>query len=507
MHLQSCLHPKRVYNKYTNEFVWVACRECEACRNARAAKWTTAIERERKVHRYTLFVTLTYAPAHLPILDFGSWNNQCLSSDSVLIPSKGDDFTLEVSDFETLFEDTKDKELFNGFFEYYGGIPYCSAKDLQNFHKRLNKYIHDKFTNKFENFRYFVCSEYGSSCFRPHFHGIYYVDDSEVAEHFAECVLHTWRQGNIDCQYVEKSAGAYVAQYVNKSADLPRFYKTGKIRQKFFFSRFPIIGDVLESGETLQEIFDSESCTVLRPSHREPNKLVSVPLPPGIQNRLYPKCFSFGSVSDSTRIALYRLNSQFSVRSPKELMHKLWHYIHDRNLYSEFDFLIYEVFKECDTFTNRLFDFVKRLYYISRRFLHNCSLYSLSEIHYLERIKEFWSKKELSLLKEFYTFQELYSRSDSDSLVLMYPEFAYQHFNHDETFKVIKDMYRPLDLWLFEKDSINFHVSNHLTHDKNAYLDKKILQSDNPFIYKLIKNYFYAKKCNEVGKAFATSCA
>lgn len=503
MHLLHCLHPKRVYNQYRNEYVWVACRECEACRNARSAKWTYAIERERRQHQYSLFVTLTYDESHLPVLDFGRWCSDVLTSDSVLVPSKGDEINLRYSDFEVLFEKDYDKELFTNLLEY-GGIPYCSSLDLQLFLKRLNKYIYANITKKYQNFRYFVCSEYGSTTFRPHFHGIFFIDDSEVAQRFEECIFHSWKQGRIDCQYVQKSAGSYVAQYVNKSASLPLFYKKGKIRQKFYFSRFPTIGDSQQSDSDLQKLIDNPNPTEVCPSYRGDSKFVALPLCSSVENRLFQRCVSYCSFSDSSRIAMYTINSRFNARSFRDLAHKLFDYGKNISPTCEFDFYLCSLVKDYEQVTKRFLDYCRRVYYISKRFLTNCHRFAISVDNLYKRILEYWSKKELLLLKQFYEFQETESKRDETGLVMMYPEFCYQNFGHEEDFKSFIKMFNPIDYKLFCVDSVHLNNSNRLTHFKNAYIDSKILSSDNPFIYKLLKNYFYAKKCYETYQTFAT---
>ena len=76
MHLLSCEHPQRVYNKYSQEYVWVPCGKCNICKNRRAAHYTELLERERSQHLFTFFVTLTYSDEHLPMLSFGDF---CLS--------------------------------------------------------------------------------------------------------------------------------------------------------------------------------------------------------------------------------------------------------------------------------------------------------------------------------------------------------------------------------------------------------------------------------------------
>ena len=517
MHLLSCEHPKRIFNIYLGEFVWVPCRQCNSCRNAHAAKWTQAIERERKMHRYSLFVTLTYDEKNLPKLvpyhdtfNCESWSYNLQKSDC-LVSTRPDKLDLTWEDVSSLCEVKAD-------FDYavkrlnYDGLPYCSSYDLQTFLKRLNKWFFDNVTHEFKNFRYFFCSEYGSTTLRPHFHGILFCDDSKVFARFGEAILHTWKKGRIDCQPVEKSAGGYVAQYVNKSANLPLFYRSGKIRQRFFCSKFPTIGALSESDSSLQEIFDKSVVTQVCPSHREPTKLVDVPLCSCVENRLFPKCISFGTLSDSARITLYTINRRFKASSPDELMTKLLWYL-DYSEYAvsnvAFQFLrqrLHEIRQDYD----KTFNFIRRIYYISARFLRLPKLFGYSPLNFqivFSKIVSYWSKKSLYVLRKFYQFQSSEAEKDSDSLVLMYPEFCYQNYGYNEDISKVADYLDSIDVRQQRIDSEFYSFSNTSTHFKNAYLDAKALRGDNPYIYKLLKNYFYAKKCNEACQAFATSCA
>lgn len=509
MHLLSCLSPKRVFNKHINQYVWVPCRECEYCRNSHAARWTQAIERERQQHRFSMFVTLTYDNIHLPRLTTGTFNHVDINDATYLVPSKKDDFVFPVGLLNDLDADKADRDYFNKMLEY-GSIPYASSYDIQSFHKRLNKYIHDNITFKYQNFRYFVCSEYGVTCLRPHFHGIYFIDDSEVANRFAECISNTWQQGIVDCQFVEKSAGSYVAQYVNKSLGLPCFYKKGPLRQKFYFSRCPVIGDYEQLKKSDQEIFDNTIVEEVQLS-KDGTKFTSVPLRSSVQNRLFPKCFAYGTVSHFTRVALYGINKRFEARSPYDLALKILRYVEIAPLITEFDLLLEKVVKEYEGIHSSFFNWVRRVYYVSNRVLSNIASFryhpyrgdfKISLIKYVYKIEDYWSKFELRCLRMFYTFQQDYAKQyGSDSLVMMYPEFALVNCG---SIKEQIDMFEPIDYRVQEKDAKYLNEFNRLTHFKNGYIEAQILKSDNPIIYLILKMYHYAKKCNETCQAFPT---
>ena len=64
----NCLHPVRVRNPYTGKELFVPCRRCVACKNARALTLKTRIDSEFNVNPNALFVTLKYDNNHLPVL-------------------------------------------------------------------------------------------------------------------------------------------------------------------------------------------------------------------------------------------------------------------------------------------------------------------------------------------------------------------------------------------------------------------------------------------------------
>lgn len=150
----------------------------------------------------------------------------------------------------------------------------------------------------------------------------------------------------------------------------------------------------------------------------------------------------------------------------------------------------------CLTF--EAYTWLRRVYYTSRRFIENCKRFGLSVFDYYQRIKDYWNKKELFVLGQFYQWQSDYvtDTKDSDSLVMMYPEYCYNTFGNGWK-DILYGQFNSPDVCLMIADSQNYYISNHLTHFKNAYLDFKSL-SDNKSIYKQIKNYIYAKKCYEV---------
>lgn len=536
MHLLSCEHPQRVYNKYIDKYVWVTCGKCNSCRNAKAYRWTDALERERLNSRYCLFVTLTFDDAHLPLAGLGYYpdfeiSHQSFLKHEVSLVSNNvsdDKFCIPYTDFiKEHHLDEVDIRLFFGLYRQFGGLPYASSSVLQKFHKRLNKYFHDYVTQEFKNFRYFAVSEFGSTTLRPHFHAIYFTDSSEVANEFRKGVSLSWKQGLIDCQFVEKSACSYVAQYINKFADLPSFYQKGEFKTKYWFSKKPIIGARYrhdtdgvgyECSKDLQEILDTSAIEDCIQRKATDNKFVVVPLDSSTENYLFPKCVSFGQVSDSLRIELYSISCRY-VRKVREgfkgFLKDVVYYLF--TLYSDYEYsvrftetelsrFLYENFykrwlSDDEDEHSAAFEWLRRVYYLSRKFMRNCLIYKKSVKEYFRLIVEHYKKKELWLLGKFYEFQQNYLGC-SDDLALMYPEYLWSVQNM--TFQDFYDNVNlPDDVVTQRKDAAYYAESYKKTHFKNAYLDSLKFKRSYKTLFNHLIYYYYAKKRYEAFEAIA----
>lgn len=512
----SCENPQRVFNKYTGEYVWTSCGECPTCRNRRAARFSAACERERSSSLFTMFVTLTYSEESLPVYNFTGGFEVVEDVPEhlrgYLLSSREHDVEC-VSFGDLKFDTDADKELF-WYYLKHNGIPYASKSDIQLFNKRLNKWFKDHVTNQYKNFRYFIVSELGSTTLRPHFHGLFFVNDSDVARRFSEGVLACWKHGRIDCQYVESSACSYVAQYINKSPDLPSFYKARQISPFYLCSRNPFIGALSEHSQSDEEIFDK--CIVETFSQRKKDtQPVLVPLSQSCENRLFPKCSYFKQISDSLRTQLYTISSRFRSDTFSGFCDQIKRYLdlvnepYNMSHYELFDLGLY-YFKrtEFSDFLNKMIDnwsdtgvnWLRRCWYLSRKVFRYAEKFRLSIFAYLRKIDEYWNKKELYLLKQFYGFQSEYAeKNGSEELSLMYPEYLYQN---NMTFSEIIEYYGPEDVRCQREDSRSLAASNKRTHFKNIYFES--LRLSNNHYYKLLKRYYHAKECHEIIETLAS---
>lgn len=177
-----CFHPLSAYqsphggkpvfkDRVGFKHIYLPCGRCIGCRLERSRQWAVRCVHESTLHFSNCFVTLTYSPDRLPVVD------------GVVVP------TLRKSDF-------------------------------QLFMKRLRKHFSG---NKI---RFFACGEYGENTRRPHYHAILFgVDfmDKVVYRKFGEHTTYVsdtlnriWGLGHCIIGTVTFESAAYVARYITK---------------------------------------------------------------------------------------------------------------------------------------------------------------------------------------------------------------------------------------------------------------------------------------------------
>lgn len=509
MNLVDCEHPIRVYNKYIGEYVWTSCGSCKTCRRKKANRWISRLETERSQHPFCFFVTLTYDNNHLPIL--------CKDRDSdIMYDWLHDDISVDYKDL--ICKTPADKIYLTERLRVFRGIPYANFSDIQKFHKRLNKYFHDNVTKKYENFRYFTISEYGSTTLRPHFHSLYFVDNQSVADCFEEVLCSCWKLGHCHSDSVRRTASSYCAQYLNELFDLPSFYQVRPLRPKFVCSKRPPIGAFAERPEDYKEIFDKGLCYRFVTDSKDSSKLTPVPLLPCIKNRLFPKLKAFNRISDSLRTALYGLSIRRVgkegetpyLRTFEEFLAFCYSVVYSKfeiyghSKFSPFGFVrsdLADYIRLCaHHFSDTGLNCLKRLYYVSKRVARNCLEFGLTLDKYVAKIVDFYDRQELYILRQFYTMQSL--EKDSEALVYAYHEFAYN--NNRSNWSDLSSLSLPKlsdcvsYIAMCEENKFAYEKATK-SHFKNSYFDA--LRDKNNKLFNLLKNYQHAKKCYETSEA------
>lgn len=138
----------------------VPCGRCYNCIERRVNDWVFRCTQEQKRSSSSYFVTLTYDTTHVPISEKGRM--------------------------------TLDK------------------KDFQDYMKRLRHHFKAPL-------KYYMCGEYGSKKWRPHYHVILF--NADDPKHIAD----EWKFGNVDIQQMSAATVAYTAKYIQKTARVPAY--------------------------------------------------------------------------------------------------------------------------------------------------------------------------------------------------------------------------------------------------------------------------------------------
>lgn len=270
-----CQHRSFITNRYTGARIAVDCGQCDYCIHKRAKKASIRVKTAGSAFKHSYFVTLTYDNANIPLMyckvlhseyedvvgisgdiHFGNeYHNYIPVSDyqcddnSVLrhiffeqvqgtvpfdrelkeyVPVK-DNWFLSMGAIRSFIHKTQalDKTDYP-VSEQYGRdnlIPFLNYVDVQNYIKRLRKYLFKKL-GSYETLHFYAVGEYAPVHFRPHFHLLLFTNSDEVAEVLRYCHDKSWKFGRSDFQRSAGGAASYVASYVNSLCSAPLLYRS-----------------------------------------------------------------------------------------------------------------------------------------------------------------------------------------------------------------------------------------------------------------------------------------
>lgn len=270
-----CQHRSFITNRYTGARIAVDCGQCDYCIHKRAQKASMRVKTAGSAFKYSYFVTLTYDNAHIPLMSCKVLHSEY--EDVVGISGDihfGDEYHkyIPVSEYQCddnsmlrhiFFEQVQgtvpyDRELKEyvpvkdnwflsmdairsfiaktqavGKTDYpvsaqYGRdnlIPFLNYVDVQNYIKRLRKYLFQQL-GSYESLHFYAVGEYGPVHFRPHFHLLLFTNSSQVAEVLRQCHDKSWKFGRSDFQHSAGGAASYVSSYVNSLSSAPLLYRS-----------------------------------------------------------------------------------------------------------------------------------------------------------------------------------------------------------------------------------------------------------------------------------------
>lgn len=526
-----CEHPKMFYSKRAGKEIFVSCGKCLPCRMARQARWVVRLQEEAKAHMYTMVILLEYNDLKIPQYDISDDGMFLVDNTPRLEEYYRKNPSLKSINLNDLVfdDDAEYNYVLDRLNTTCTALPHASVYDIQIFKKRLNTKIKREITGEYGSFRSAIVAEYGSTTFRPHYHGILFFDDDRILKRLPELVRDCWTDadGNsLGYSKVEPERGhfaSYISKYITKPADLPQIYDYPGFKTFFLTSRHPPIGSLLHSAED-RYVFDS--CYPQKVEFaREGNTFVPKVFPIGqsLESRLFPKCPLYGKTSRADRDILYRMmfdadgiiyesyqaffNSllRYALFKGSENTLFEWNDFEDRLilLKAEIDQgnLIWKntckarLVKElCGDFTTE--NSFHTLYSIGRRIKKQAYNFGYTYTGYVNNIYRYYDiQKPRYQVRRFYSQQEIKRIEDAGfNLRMFYPLTFYNSGDHPEESQDSLDFFRDLH------DS---YFNHNKSHRKNAYFESRKLKSYDYNLYLSIKNYYHAKECDEALEAIA----
>nr|QJB19577.1 MAG: replication initiator protein [Microvirus sp.] len=270
-----CQHRSFITNRYTGARIAVDCGQCDYCIHKRAQKASMRVKTAGSAFKYSYFVTLTYDNEHLPLMHcsvlhsdyedalgisgdihFGNEHHQYIpvseykcDDNSMLrhiffeqvqgtvpfnreikeyVPVK-DNWFLSMDAIRSFIYKTQSVDKTDyPVSEQYGRdnlIPFLNYVDVQNYIKRLRKYLY-KQLGSYETLHFYAVGEYGPIHFRPHYHILLFTNSEEVSKVLRYCHDKSWKFGRSDFQIARGGASSYVSSYVNSLSSAPLLYRS-----------------------------------------------------------------------------------------------------------------------------------------------------------------------------------------------------------------------------------------------------------------------------------------
>lgn len=310
--------------------------------------------------------------------------------------------------------------------------------DQNLFFKRLRKLIAEKYNEKI---CYYLVSEYGGRTYRPHWHGILFFNSDELTSSICELVSTSWSYGRTDCSLSRGSAAGYVASYINSFVDLPDFFNRHKeIRPRSYHSKglsvnslFRQSSDISEIQEVAASCFDGFSVPI-NGEHVtvKPSRSYERTLFPRISDSVFADPYSctdlfFGAFTASIRLirdGYISIEENLSVWAISKRYARFYYDVKSGyRTASRYDFLIFDYIRletvqlDFDSVVGKIYRFFSsvnrtlRFWRLDRYVLPEDLKKSLFKLFVSSF--DYWSRKELRFLNDFYDYLSVHPESDS----------------------------------------------------------------------------------------------
>lgn len=310
--------------------------------------------------------------------------------------------------------------------------------DQNLFFKRLRKLIAEKYDEKI---CYYLVSEYGGRTYRPHWHGILFFNSDELTSSICELVSKSWSYGLTDCSLSRGSAAGYVASYINSFVDLPDFFNRHKeIRPRSYHSKglsvnslFRQSSDISEIQEVVASCSDGFSIPIngeyvtVKPSRSYERTIFPRISDPVFKNPYGFADLFFGAFTASNRLirdGYISIDENLSVWAISNRYARFYYDVKSGyRTASQYDFLIFDYIRletvqlNFDSVVGKIYRFFSsvdrtlRFWRLDRYTLPEDLKKSLFKLFVSS--SEYWSKKELRFLNDFYDYLSVHPESDS----------------------------------------------------------------------------------------------
>ena len=349
-----CQHRSFITNRYTGQRIAADCGQCDYCIHKRAQKASMRVKTAGSAFKYSYFVTLTYDNEHVPLMNCEVLHSEyedalSISGDKVFgyerhsyipvseyqpedssrlrhifftqvqgtvpfdrelkeyVPVK-DNWFLSMDAIRSFIQKTQavDNSVYPAA-EQYGLnnlIPFLNYVDVQNYVKRLRKYLYQSL-GSYETLHFYAVGEYGPVHFRPHYHILLFTNSKEVSEVLRQCHDKSWKLGRSDFQIARGGASSYVASYVNSLSAAPLLYRSCrafKPRQRASLGFFEK-GEVFEEGEDVYHAIEQKIDSVINGRIYNFNGISVKSTPPMSYIRTLLPRFSSARYDDAIAIA------------------------------------------------------------------------------------------------------------------------------------------------------------------------------------------------------------
>jgi hypothetical protein len=310
--------------------------------------------------------------------------------------------------------------------------------DQNLFFKRLRKLIAEKYDEKI---CYYLVSEYGGRTYRPHWHGILFFNSDELTSSICELVSKSWSYGRTDCSLSRGSAAGYVASYINSFVDLPNFFNRHKeIRPRSYHSKglsvnklFRQSSDISEIQEVAASCFDGFSVPIngenvtVKPSRSYECTVFPRISDPAFKNPYGCVDLFFGAFTASNRLIRNGYISIDENLSTFSLAKRYARFYYDvKSGYrtaSRYDFYIFDYIRletvqlDFDSVVGKIYRFFSsvnrtlRFWHLDQGVLSEDLKRSLFKLFVSSF--DYWSRKELKFINDFYDYLSAHPESDS----------------------------------------------------------------------------------------------